>query len=76
MFLTRVLIFRKKVISTVVWFVVQTEITIKGYYNLTVCFMFISIYLKVLFFFLPNAPHVLVDFAVFPPGHGRSVTDF
>jgi len=24
----------------------------------------------------PNAPHVLVDFVVFPPGHGRSVTDF
>ena len=21
-------------------------------------------------------PHVLVDFVVFPPGHGRSVTDF
>jgi len=26
--------------------------------------------------FLTNAPHVLVDFVVFPPGHGRSVTDF
>ena len=24
----------------------------------------------------PNPPHVLVDFVVFPPGHGRSVTDF
>ena len=24
----------------------------------------------------PNAPHVLVDFVVFLPGHGRSVTDF
>ena len=24
----------------------------------------------------PNVPHVLVDFVVFPPGHGRSVTDF
>ena len=24
----------------------------------------------------PNAPHVLVDFVVFHPGHGRSVTDF
>jgi len=21
-------------------------------------------------------PHVLVDFVVFPPGHGKSVTDF
>ena len=21
-------------------------------------------------------PHILVDFVVFPPGHGRSVTDF
>ena len=27
-------------------------------------------------FFLPVPPHVLVDFVVFPPGHGRSVTDF
>jgi len=26
--------------------------------------------------FPPNAPHVLVDLAVFPPRHGRSVTDF
>ena len=25
---------------------------------------------------ISNAPHVLVDFVVFPPGHGRSVTDF
>ena len=24
----------------------------------------------------PNAPHVLMDFVVLPPGHGRSVTDF
>jgi len=24
----------------------------------------------------PMPPHVLVDFVVFPPGHGRSVTDF
>jgi len=23
-----------------------------------------------------NTPHVLVDFVAFPPGHGRSVTDF
>jgi len=23
----------------------------------------------------PMPPHVLVDFVVFPPGHGRSVTD-
>jgi len=30
------------------------------------------------FFFLfgPMPPHVLVDFVVLPPGHGRSVTDF
>ena len=29
------------------------------------------------FFFLPPMPpHVLVDFVVFPPGHGRCVTDF
>ena len=27
-------------------------------------------------FFSPSAPHVLVDFVVFTPGHGRSVTDF
>jgi len=26
--------------------------------------------------FFPMPPHVLVDFVVFPPGHGRSVTDF
>jgi len=24
----------------------------------------------------PSAPHVLMDFVVFPPRHGRSVTDF
>ena len=24
----------------------------------------------------PQCPHVLVDFVVLPPGHGRSVTDF
>ena len=24
----------------------------------------------------PMLPHVLVDFVVLPPGHGRSVTDF
>jgi len=29
-----------------------------------------------LFFFCPMPPHVLVDFVVLPPGHGRSVTDF
>jgi len=28
------------------------------------------------FFFNPMPPHVLVDFVVLPPGHGRSVTDF
>jgi len=28
------------------------------------------------FFFCPVPPHVLVDFVVLPPGHGRSVTDF
>jgi len=28
------------------------------------------------FHFFPNAPHVLVDFVVFPPGHGRILTDF
>ena len=28
-----------------------------------------------IFFFPLNAPHVLVDFVVLPPGHGRSVTD-
>jgi len=26
--------------------------------------------------FFPMPTHVLVDFVVFPPGHGRSVTDF
>jgi len=30
----------------------------------------------VLNFFCPMPPHVLVDFVVLPPGHGRSVTDF
>ena len=29
-----------------------------------------------LFFSSPMPPHVLVDFVVLPPGHGRSVTDF
>jgi len=24
----------------------------------------------------PMPPHVLMDFVVLPPGHGRSVTDF
>jgi len=28
------------------------------------------------FFFSPMPPHVLVDFVVLLPGHGRSVTDF
>jgi len=28
------------------------------------------------FFFCPMPPHVLVDFMVLPPGHGRSVTNF
>ena len=28
------------------------------------------------FFSFPMPPHVLVDFVVLPPGHGRSVTDF
>jgi len=28
------------------------------------------------FFFSPMPPHVLMDFMVFPPGHGRCVTDF
>jgi len=28
-----------------------------------------------LVFFGPMPPHVLVDFVVLPPGHGRSVTD-
>jgi len=27
-------------------------------------------------FFGPMPPHVLVDFVVLPPGHGRSATDF
>ena len=27
-------------------------------------------------FFCPVPPHVIVDFVVLPPGHGRSVTDF
>jgi len=27
-------------------------------------------------FFGPTPPHVLVDFVVLPPGHGRGVTDF
>jgi len=29
-----------------------------------------------LLFFFQMPPHVLVDFMVLPPGHGRSVTDF
>jgi hypothetical protein len=28
------------------------------------------------YFFNPMPPHVLMDFVVFPPGHGSSVTDF
>jgi len=28
------------------------------------------------FFFGPMPLHVLVDFVVHPPGHGRGVTDF
>ena len=32
--------------------------------------------ITLIFFFLPMPPHVLVDFVVLPPGHGRSVTDF
>ena len=28
------------------------------------------------FFFGPMPPHVLVDFVVLPPGHGRNLTDF
>ena len=31
-------------------------------------------FLSIFFFQCP--PHVLVDFVVFPPGHGRSLTDF
>jgi hypothetical protein len=27
-------------------------------------------------FFNPMPPHVFMDFVVFPPGHGSSVTDF
>jgi len=30
--------------------------------------------IRYLIFF--NAPHVLVDFVVLPPGHGRNETDF
>jgi len=30
----------------------------------------------IFFFFVSIPPHVLVDFVVLPPGHGRSVTDF
>jgi len=26
--------------------------------------------------FFPLPPHVLVDFVVLPPGHGRSISDF
>jgi len=29
-----------------------------------------------IFFFFPMPPHVLTDFVVLPPEHGRSVTDF
>jgi len=29
-----------------------------------------------IYIFSPMPPHVLVDFVVLPPGHGRSVTDF
>jgi hypothetical protein len=30
----------------------------------------------IIFFFPPMPPHVLMDFVVFRPGHGSSVTDF
>jgi len=33
-------------------------------------------HLYVVIFFGPMPPHVLVDFVVHTPGHGRSVTDF
>jgi len=33
-------------------------------------------WMSYVFFVSPNAPIVLVDFVVFPPGHGRSITDF
>jgi len=29
-----------------------------------------------IYIFYPMPPHVLVDFVVLPPGHGKSVTDF
>ena len=32
--------------------------------------------LLLLLLILPMPPHVLVDFVVLPPGHGRSITDF
>jgi len=34
------------------------------------------IILLFIYFLSPMPPHVLVDFVVLPPGHGRSVTDF
>jgi len=40
--------------------------------NITLSQIFLLLY----GIFPPMPPHVLVDFVVFPPGHGRSVTDF
>jgi len=34
------------------------------------------IYIYIYIYISPMPTHVLVDFVVFPPGHGRSVTDF
>jgi len=39
-------------------------------------FASVEVVVVVVFFVPPMPPHVLVDFAVFPPGHDRSVTDF
>jgi len=46
---------------------------IKHRVNLRI-FILWQIYIYI--YILSNAPHVLVDFVVFSPGHGRSITDF
>ena len=47
-------------------------------YSFILVYIYIyCVYINIYYIFLcSNAPHVLVDFVVFPPGHGRSVTDF
>ena len=49
-----------------------------SYTNVSQCYTdtYIACHVHYSVFFCPMPPNVLVDFVVFPPGHGRSVTDF